>query len=95
MVITLSKVQIVCFAVLIVSLFYSNFIYRRQVVQLKKRLKELGGYEQYVTYLQNQQQGKDKIAAIKALRQQFPELSLLEATQLWQQVYEEQILNLQ
>ena len=79
--------------IVLIVLLIKNLAYRHQVAHLKKRLQEQGSYEQYVTYLQNQLQGRDKVAAIKALRQKFPELSLLEATQLWQQVYDEQHSN--
>ncbi|WP_230655847.1 hypothetical protein [Psychrobacter sp. I-STPA10] len=85
---------VIVVVVVVAVLFIKNLAYRQQVAQLKKRLQELGGNEQYVAYLQSQQQGKDKIAAIKALRQQFPELSLLEANEIWQQVHKEQNSNL-
>lgn len=84
---------IIAAVIALIVLLIKNLAHRQQIAHLKKRLQERGSYEQYVTYLQNQLQGKDKVAAIKALRQQFPELSLIEATQLWQQVYAEQQLN--
>lgn len=81
---------IIAAVIALIILLIKNIAYRQQVAQLKKRLQEEGSYEQYVTYLQSQQQDKDKISAIKALRQRFPELSLIEATQLWQQVNDKQ-----
>jgi hypothetical protein len=36
-------------------------------------------------YLRELAKTKDKVAAIKALRKQYPELSLIQAVQLWQQ----------
>ncbi|WP_227429742.1 hypothetical protein [Psychrobacter sp. I-STPA6b] len=76
--------------IMVVVLFIKNIAYRQQVTQLKKRLQELGSREQYLAYLRQHLRDKEKVSAIKALRQKFPELSLIEATQLWQQVNEEQ-----
>lgn len=58
---------------------------RRHIRQLEKRLKQVTDPTEYLTYLRQQSVQSDKVASIKALRKQYPELSLLEANQLWQQ----------
>ncbi len=58
---------------------------RRHIRQLEKRLKQVTDPTEYLTYLRQQPVQSDKVASIKALRKQYPELSLLEANQLWQQ----------
>jgi len=37
-------------------------------------------------FLRQQAVQKEKVPAIKALRKQYPELSLIEANNLWQQI---------
>ena len=54
--------------------------------QLRARLKELNNPEEYLIYLRKLSADKDKIKSIKALRKRYPELSLVEANQLWQQI---------
>ncbi|GAF61977.1 hypothetical protein JCM18903_2021 [Psychrobacter sp. JCM 18903] len=55
-------------------------------IKLEARLKEFSRPEDYVAFLRQQAAQKDKIPAIKALRKQYPELSLIEANKLWQQI---------
>lgn len=56
-----------------------------RIRQLEARLRQLSSSEDQLAYLREQLPNKDKIAAIKALRAQYPELSLIEALQLWEQ----------
>lgn len=62
-----------------------NIILRTQILRLKARIKELSSPQEYLTYLRHLPARNDKIASIKALRKKYPELSLVEANQLWQQ----------
>ena len=56
-----------------------------RIRQLETRLRQLSSAEEQLAYLREQLAHQDKIAAIKALRAQYPELSLTEALQLWEQ----------
>ncbi|WP_201533176.1 hypothetical protein [Psychrobacter ciconiae] len=71
--------------VLVVALILMNIALRIENKKLKAQLLLKRDPNEQRAFLQNQMaQNKSKPAAIKALRQQYPELSLLEASQLWQ-----------
>ncbi|MGM8888950.1 MULTISPECIES: hypothetical protein [unclassified Psychrobacter] len=70
------------------GLLLINIILRTRILRLEASLKALRGSQEYLTYLHKQAQTtqNNKVAAIKALRKKYPELSLIEANKLWQQV---------
>lgn len=68
------------------GLLLINIILRTRILRLEARLKELSNPQEQLAFLRQQAAQKDKILAIKALRKQYPELSLIEANQLWQQI---------
>ncbi len=68
------------------GLLLVNIMLRTQVLRLEARLKELSNPQEQLAFLRQQAAHKDKIPAIKALRKQYPELSLVEANNLWQQI---------
>ena len=68
------------------GLLLINIMLRTRILRLEARLKEFSRPEDYVAFLRQQAVQKDKIPAIKALRKQYPELSLIEANKLWQQI---------
>lgn len=68
------------------GLLLINIILRTRVLRLEARLKELSNPQEQLAFLRQQASTKDKIPAIKALRKQYPEISLIEANQLWQQI---------
>lgn len=68
------------------GLLLINIILRTRILRLEARLKELSNPQEQLAFLRQQAAQKDKIPAIKALRKQYPELSLIEANQLWQQI---------
>lgn len=67
------------------GLLLINIILRTQILRLKARISELSNPQEYLTYLRQLPAPNDKVVAIKALRKKYPELSLIEANQLWQQ----------
>ena len=68
------------------ALLLINIILRTRILRLEVRLKEFSRPEDYLAFLRQQAAQKNKMPAIKALRKQYPELSLLEANKLWQQI---------
>ncbi|MDN5620622.1 MAG: hypothetical protein L0G63_09140 [Psychrobacter sp.] len=68
------------------GLLLYNIALRTQILQLKARLREQIGTQAYLACLR-QHAAKGDIAAIKALRKKYPELSLIEANKLWQQIH--------
>ena len=68
------------------GLLLINIILRTRILRLEARLKELGNPQEQLAFLCQQAAQKDKVPAIKALRKQYPELSLIEANKLWQQI---------
>ncbi|WP_394213019.1 hypothetical protein [Psychrobacter piscatorii] len=68
------------------GLLLVNIMLRTQVLRLEARLKELSSPQEQLAFLRQQAAHNDKIPAIKALRKQYPELSLVEANNLWQQI---------
>lgn len=63
-----------------------NIMLRTRVLRLESRLKELSNPQEQLAFLRQQASKKEKVAAIKALRKQYPEISLIEANRLWQQI---------
>ena len=63
-----------------------NIMLRTRILRLEVRLKELSNPQEQLAFLRQQAAQKDKVLALKALRKQYPELSLIEANKLWQQV---------
>lgn len=63
-----------------------NIFLRTRILRLEARLKELSNPKEQLAFLRGQASKKEKIAAIKALRKQYPEISLIEANRLWQQI---------
>lgn len=71
--------------VVLVSLLLINIALRIENKKLKARLMLQRDPDEPLVFIKNQMaQHKGRIEAIKALRQHYPELSLIEATQLWQ-----------
>ncbi len=68
------------------GLLLINIILRTRILRLEARLKELSNPQEQLAFLRQQAAQKDKVPAIKALRKQYPELSLLEANKLWQKI---------
>ncbi len=70
------------------GLLLINIILRTRILQLEAHLKALRDPQEQLAYMRKQAKltQNNKIAAIKALRKQYPELSLIEANKLWQQL---------
>ena len=70
------------------GLLLMNIALRTQILQLKAHLKALRNPKEQMDYLRQQAKlnQNNKMASIKALRKQYPELSLIEANNLWQQI---------
>ena len=68
------------------GLLLINIILRTRILRLEARLKELSNPQEQLVFLRQQAANKEKVPAIKALRKQYPELSLIEANKLWQQI---------
>lgn len=70
------------------GLLLFNILLRTQILRLEARLRELANPQEQLTYLRKQAQSNNhnKIAAIKALRKKYPEMSLIEANTLWQKL---------
>ena len=71
--------------VFVAALLLMNMALRMENKKLKAQLLLKRNPSEQQVFLQDQMaQNKSQIEAIKALRQHYPELSLVEATQLWQ-----------
>ncbi len=68
------------------GLLLINIILRTRILRLEARLKELSNPQEQLTFLRQQSANKEKVAAIKALRKQYPEISLIEANRMWQDI---------
>lgn len=68
------------------ALLLINIYLRTRILRLEARLKELSNPKEQLAFLRQQAANKEKVAAIKALRKQYPEISLMEANRLWQQI---------
>lgn len=70
------------------ALLLINIVLRTRILQLEAHLKALRDPQEQLTYLRKQAKLTDnnKVAAIKALRKKYPEISLIEANKLWQHV---------
>ena len=62
-----------------------NIILRTRLLRLEARVKELINPQEYGIFLRKLPKPHEKLAAIKALRKKYPELSLLDADKIWQQ----------
>lgn len=67
------------------GLLLYNIALRTEILQLRARLREQTGTQTYLAYLR-QHAAKGDMAAIKAVRKKYPELSLIEAKNLWDQI---------
>lgn len=61
-----------------------NIILRTRILRLEARLRELSNPKEQMSYLRKQNAQGNKVAAIKALRKQYPEISLVEANRMYQ-----------
>lgn len=68
------------------ALLLINIMLRTRILRLEARLKELSNPKEQVAFLRAQASKKEKAAAIKALRKQYPEISLIDANRLWKQI---------
>ncbi|MDO5768782.1 MAG: hypothetical protein Q4P13_04700 [Psychrobacter sp.] len=68
----------------VIGLLVIVFLQYQQIEQLKSRLNQGHNYEEPLAYLRNQLAGLPKVKAVKALRTQYPQLSLVDAAQLWE-----------
>jgi hypothetical protein len=66
------------------ALLLLNIFLRTRILRLEGELKKLRSPQEYMTYLRQQNVQDNKVAAIKALRKQYPELSLIEANSLYE-----------
>lgn len=66
------------------ALLLINIFLRTRILRLEDELKKLRSPQEYMTYLRQQNVQDKKVAAIKALRKQYPELSLIEANSLYE-----------
>ncbi|WP_025644564.1 MULTISPECIES: hypothetical protein [unclassified Psychrobacter] len=66
------------------ALLLINIFLRTRILRLEGELKKLRTPQEYMTYLRQQNVQDNKVAAIKALRKQYPELSLIEANSLYE-----------
>jgi len=68
------------------ALLLINIILRTRILRLEARLKELSNPQEQLAFLREHAAQKEKVPAIKALRKQYPELSLADANRLWKQI---------
>ncbi|HAM61557.1 hypothetical protein [Psychrobacter sp. Ps3] len=66
------------------ALLLINIFLRTRILRLEGELKKLRSPQEYMTYLRQQNVQDNKVAAIKTLRKQYPELSLIEANSLYE-----------
>ena len=68
------------------ALLLINIFLRTRILRLEAELKKLRSPQEYMTYLRQQNVQDNKVAAIKTLRKQYPELSLIEANSLYENI---------
>ena len=56
------------------ALLLINIMLRTRILRLEGRLKELSNPKEQLAFLRQQAAQKEKVAAIKALRKQYPEI---------------------
>lgn len=83
---TISIWALIGAVMIVIYLLTQNYFYRKQVHQLKDRLQGSVDAISPQEYLQTHLHGVDKLQAIKQLRQHYPELTLIEANNIWQHV---------
>lgn len=64
-----------------------NIIMRTRMLRLEARIKALTNPDDYTTYLRELAADNKKTVAIRTLRQRYPEVSNLQAVQLWQTIH--------
>lgn len=69
------------------GLLLINILLRTRILRLEAHLRALRNPKEQYAFLRKHAQSNqnNKIATIKALRKEYPELSLLEANKLWEQ----------
>ena len=80
----------IAYLVLIIGLVIIIYTQNQKIKQLESRINTLlktaqNGEDERLVYLRENLAHLDKIKAIKVLRERYPELSLIEANELWQQ----------
>ena len=90
-----SSLWLTILVLFVVSSLLIHVAQRARIRQLETRLQQVNRQQDSIAqdsmsqdqlaYLRELAKTKDKVAAIKALREQYPELSLVQAVQLWQQ----------
>ncbi|PNK61110.1 hypothetical protein [Psychrobacter sp. FDAARGOS_221] len=82
----------IIYLLFIIFLLFSLYVKSKKIEHLEARIKQLsarssgdGSEDERLLYLRNHLAELDKVKAIKALRKRYPELSLIEANELWQQ----------
>lgn len=63
-----------------------NIMLRTRILRLEARLRELSNPREQMIFLRQQATQGDKVAAIKALRKQYPEISLIEANAMYKNI---------
>ena len=86
------SVQEIGYLIFIIFLLLSLYAKNKKIEHLEAKIKQLTARsstktseDERLTYLRTDLAHLDKVKAIKALRQRYPELSLVEAHELWQQ----------
>ncbi len=69
-----------------VAMFLLNTMQRKHIQRLETRLIKLTDPDDYLNYLRQQAAIHDKGTAIKVLRKEYPEVSVIKANKLWQLV---------
>ena len=78
------------FLIMVIGLVIIIYTQNQKIKRLNSRINTLlktahNGEDERLVYLQENLAHLDKIKAIKALRERYPELGLVEANELWKQ----------
>lgn len=78
------------YGLIIFALIITLYAQNRKIKQLQAKIQTLqitsqSGVDQRLLYLRENLAHLDKVKAIAALREQYPELSLVQAVKLWEQ----------
>ena len=70
------------------GLLLINILLRTRILRLEAHLRALRQPHEPLKFLRKQAQStqNNQVASIKALRKEYPEVSLIEAKKLWQQI---------
>ncbi len=78
------------YIILFIFLTLTYFIQTREIKKLKARIEQLikaqnpdASQDERLAYLREELAHLEQVQAVKALRKRYPELSLLEANELW------------